>query len=63
MDTLEPGFFLCRICRFGVPLDDIATSVGAPVCLHCYGRETGSSHPMPKPLRLHLISVLAGISG
>jgi len=51
----------CRICRFETELDDIVLALpsGACVCLRCYGRETGSTLPMPKALRRDLTVALA----
>ena len=51
----------CIICRFGTELDDVVvpTAAGQCICLRCYGRETGSAHPMPKALRRELTMVLA----
>jgi hypothetical protein len=51
----------CRICRFETELDDVAVQGGAGrcICLRCYGRETGSTRPMPKALQRQLAAALA----
>jgi len=53
--------FTCTICHFATELDDVVTPIGAThcICLRCFGRETDSSLPMPKPLRRALIAALA----
>jgi hypothetical protein len=42
----------CILCHFETELDDVVVAfvVGGCVCLGCYGRETGSSRPMPRTL-------------
>ncbi len=50
----------CIICRFNSELDDVVVRSGAQcVCLRCYLRETGETHPMPKSLRREIIAALA----
>ncbi|MER3419070.1 MAG: hypothetical protein C4290_00445 [Chloroflexota bacterium] len=51
----------CMICRFEVELDDVALSgrSGRCVCLRCYGRETGTLRPLPRPLQRELHAALA----
>lgn len=53
--------FTCVICRFPVDLDDVALPGrnGRCICLRCYARETGTAHPMPKPLQREIITTLA----
>ena len=50
----------CTICHFATELDDVvvAFAAGGCICLRCYGRETGSTRPMPKPLRQELAAAL-----
>jgi hypothetical protein len=51
----------CVICRFEtVPDDIVLRRREGCVCLGCYARATGSSRPMPKPLRQALTALLAG---
>lgn len=51
----------CWICRFGTELDDVVVSTahGTCICLRCYGRETGSTRPMPAALRRDVSAALA----
>jgi hypothetical protein len=53
----------CTICHFDTVLDDIVLSRadGQCVCLSCFGRETGSSRPMPKALRRELSAALSSL--
>jgi hypothetical protein len=53
--------FRCIICRFALPLDDVALPLdagGRCVCLGCYGRQTDTALSMPEALRQHLIRAL-----
>lgn len=55
----------CIICRYEVPLDDVAivgSRRGRVVCLRCFGRETGAALPMPRALRRELSEALAAIA-
>ena len=54
----------CRICRFETVTDDVVLSSanGQCVCLRCYGRETGSTLPMPKDLRRDVSAALNALS-
>jgi hypothetical protein len=53
--------YLCQLCRFETPLDDVALRRGEDgcICLACYGRETGTARQMPKALRRDVIAALA----
>ena len=55
--------FTCTLCRFETELDDVAITMTGDrcVCLRCFGRETGSAVPMPKPLRRALSAALAAV--
>jgi hypothetical protein len=52
---------MCSICHFATELDDVelAGPAGACVCLRCFRRETGNTHPMPKTLQRGLRALLA----
>jgi len=54
---------VCIICRFETQLDDVVMPGGTRscICLRCYTRETGTSHPMPKELRKDVIATLAAM--
>jgi hypothetical protein len=51
----------CILCHFATELDDVALTLAASgiICLRCFGRETASARPMPKPLRRQLEATLA----
>jgi hypothetical protein len=54
--------YQCTLCRWTIELDDVqlgAVGGSACICLRCYARETGTSKPMPKPLRRELLAFLA----
>ncbi|MGD9891972.1 MAG: hypothetical protein AB7R89_19780 [Dehalococcoidia bacterium] len=53
----------CRICHFDAELDDLVmiSTGGRPICLRCYGRETGSQRPMPPALRRAIRDTLAAL--
>ena len=53
----------CTICRYETEFDDVVLGgrTGRCVCLRCFGRETGSTRPMPKALRRELIAVLGTV--
>jgi hypothetical protein len=55
--------FVCTLCHFEAPLDDVAVACGAGrgICLRCYARETDTTKPMPKALRQALIAALAAL--
>src|SRR5690349_24017607 len=58
--TLFPYTTLFR--SFTTERDDIAiTTSGGGICLHCFGRETGSARPLPPALRRQVIAVLADL--
>jgi hypothetical protein len=51
---------ICTLCRFATELDDVALRLrsDACICLGCFGRQTGSTLPMPPALRRTLSAVL-----
>jgi hypothetical protein len=53
--------YLCQLCRFETPLDDVALRRGEDgcICLACYGRATNSALLMPKTLRRQISRALA----
>jgi recombinational DNA repair protein (RecF pathway) len=55
--------YTCQLCRFDLPLDDVALRRGEDgcICLACYSRETDSARPMPKALRRQLQAALAAL--
>jgi hypothetical protein len=52
---------ICAICRFEVPLDDVAvlTPRGVCVCLRCYARITETARTVPRWLRQAIETVMA----
>jgi len=55
--------YLCTLCHFDCPLDDVvvAAAAGRCICLRCYARETETTKPMPKPLWWELMVALAAL--
>ena len=55
--------FVCTLCHFACPLDDVAVAcgVGRCICLRCYARETGTTKVMLKTLRRELSAALAAV--
>jgi S-adenosylmethionine synthetase len=53
--------FICIICRFAHPLDDVSLRKADGercICLGCFTRETASVMPMPKSLRRQLSAIV-----
>ena len=51
----------CLLCGFDVELDDavvVLASRARCICVRCFGRETGSTRPMPRWLQREVTACL-----